>query len=417
MRNLHHLLLLTLSAFPFTTLASSSDEPATSTEPMQDSGSTFTFVMASSSVTEEAPKFKLSPTGVVLVDGALYAPDGDGFSDGMSIPDVRLGLKGSYGNWSGRIDIGFGYGKLSMKDIYLQYTFTNTNNYLRAGYFVHQFGLNAATSSTMKPTGESATSDDFTKSTGRNLGISFVLDRPKFFMGVSGITATGGIGETSGLGRTSIGALGRFVYRPFASTGKVLQIGVSPWYQSPLHKATPTGDGHTEMNAGYFSFSANFPTRVSTVEMLGTGNIEDARGVFKLTPEWLLSYDRFALEGQYYFMNVARHNMKSYSAQGVYTYLRGLIFGQKSYGYSHGDAGLATPADKTLECVLGYNYTDGNKNGIKAGITNDYSVTFNYYINKYFLARLAYHYTDVRNSAVTFDRHVNIVQIRLQAKF
>ena len=44
-------------------------------------------------------------------------------------------------------------------------------------------------------------------------------------------------------------------------------------------------------------------------------------------------------------------------------------------------------------------------------------MTVNYYINKYVLARLAWHYTDVRNSSVMFDRHVNMVQVRLQAKF
>ena len=39
--------------------------------------------------------------------------------------------------------------------------------------------------------------------------------------------------------------------------------------------------------------------------MLGA-DIEDARGVFKLSPELVLSKGRLALESQYYFMNVSR---------------------------------------------------------------------------------------------------------------
>lgn len=366
----------------------------------------------------EKPKFKFTPTGVAMFDGAVYGPDGDGFNDGVAVPDIRLGGKATFGNWLARVDIGFGFGKLSLKDVFLQYNFEGTNNLIRAGYFVHQFGLNAATSSCLKPTGEAQPVDDFFKATGRNLGVQFILDIPQWFVGVSGMADGAYVTQTTNAtGRVSIGAIGRFVWRPFMETGKVVQIGVSPWYQTAMHHTVTEGH-HIYTNGSYFTFGANFPTRVAKVAMLGTGNIEDAKNVFKVTPELLLSYDRFAVESQYYFMNVARDNgLGSYQAQGVYGMLRGLIFGDSAYKYSHADAGLAVPGANTLECVLGYSYTDANKNGIRGGISNDYSVTLNYYFNKYFLARLAWHYTDVRNSSVMFNRHVNIVQIRLQAKF
>jgi len=69
--------------------------------------------------------------------------------------------------------------------------------------------------------------------------------------------------------------------------------------------------------------------------------------------------------------------------------------------------------------VLGYNYTDGNdsKAGIYGGRVNDASMTLTYYINKYMLARLRYSYTDLKNCAGVPDRHVNIIQARLQFKF
>lgn len=362
------------------------------------------------------PKFKFSPAGRILFDAAYYAPGKDGFAPGVAVPDIRIGGKASYGQWTAKLDIGFGYGKLSMKDIFIQYTFKGTNNLLRGGYFVHQYGLNAATSSSFKPSGEAPTSDDFFAATGRNLGIQFVLDLPKFFMGVSGITGTGlGGDNTATTGHTSFGALGRFVWRPLAREGAVVQVGVSPWIQSAFKKDVEV-DG-VKQTTSSFTYSANYPTRVAKVKAIGV-TVDDARSVFKLTPELLLSYDRFALESQYYFMNIARKNSNTaYQAQGVYGLFRTLILGDSKYSYSHGDAGLALPKPKTLELVLGYNYTNANKAGINGGILNDYSVTLNYYINKYMLCRLAWHYADTRSSAYTPNRHVNIIQARIQFKF
>lgn len=417
-----HLPLFVMALLPAVTATAASSELVEENDLLNapiPAESTAVESIVATAATPSEPTFKFTPAGRVLMDAAMYAPDGDGFADGAALPDIRIGGKASYGDWSAKLDIGFGYSKLSLKDVYMQYSFPGTNNLIRAGYFVHQFGLNAATSSSFKPTGEAPLSDNFFNATGRNLGVMFVLDRPQFFMGVSGIVAGTSINTPSNeQGKVSAGVLGRFVWRPLAETGKVVQIGVSPWYETPFHKSTSTGDGHSTVGSPYFNFSTNFPTRVAQVKALGTGNIDDARGLVKLTPELVLSYSRFALEGQYYWMNVARKGeYHHYSAQGVYGLLRGLICGDSEYSYSHGDAGLAIPKPKTLEVVLGYNYTDGNKNGIYGGITNNYSVTFNYYINKYMMARLGWSYNDVRNSSVMFDRHVNIIQARLQFKF
>lgn len=177
-------------------------------------------------------------------------------------------------------------------------------------------------------------------------------------------------------------------------------------------------DGHTYSSPGYFDFNAGFPTRVCKTTML-KGDVTNARSVFKLSPEILLAKGRFAVEGQYYYMNVARKdNLENYKASGAYGLLRGVLIGG-DYGYSHADAGLATPGPKSLEVVLGYNYTDAScrKSGIMGGITNDASVTLNYYFNKYILGRLRYSYTNVKNGVAHPDRHVNTIQARIQVIF
>ncbi len=366
----------------------------------------------------EEPKFKFTPTGRILADGAVYAPDGDAFADGVAIPDVRIGAKVSYGKWSGKIDIGYGFGKLSMKDVFIQYGF-NPENYVKVGYFVHQFGLNAATSSSMKPSMEVSSCDTYFNATGRNLGIQYVHDKDAFFAGVSVMAGTSISTPASDYGKVSVGATTRLVWRPYHEEGRVVQVGMSGWYQSAMHKKLTDDEGNPYVSPGFFDFSCQFPTRVSKVNMLGA-NVSDAKGLVKLSPEILLSKDRFALEGQYYYMNVDRKDgLHSYSAQGAYGLLRALICGDSSYAYSHGDAGLAKPGGKTLECVLGYSYTNGydSKSQIFGGISNDYSVTLNYYLNKYITCRLRYSYTNVWGSDVMHKRHENIIQARIMFKF
>ena len=136
----------------------------------------------------------------------------------------------------------------------------------------------------------------------------------------------------------------------------------------------------------------------------------------------MLIHNNFALEAQYYYMNIARKDgLHNYRAQGAYGLFRTLLIGD-NYGYSHADCGMATPAARSLELVLGYNYTNASDSraGIFGGISNDASCTINYYINKYMIARLRYSYTNVRDRIVEGllpSRHVNTIEARVQIIF
>ncbi len=366
-------------------------------------------------------KFTFKPAGRILADGALFFPDGHDFADGVALPDIRIGGKASYGDWSAKADIGFGYGKLSLKDIYIQYDLpASVSGFLRLGYFVHQFGYQAATSSSMKCSFEAPIADTFFAATGRNIGLMYVYDKGPFFAGVSAICGTQLTKTANEQGKVSVGGVTRLVWRPVQADGNLVQVGMSAWYQTAFHNQIKDEEGNaTGTSAGYFDWSANFPTRVDKVSLL-KADVSDARGVVKLSPELILSKDRFALESQFYWMDVNRkHNLNAYTAKGVYGLARILLFGDRSYGYSHADAGLATPGSKTFEAVIGYNYTDAScsKAGIRGGVANDYSVTLNYYINKYMIARLRWSYTQQRDCAFAPDRHVNIIQARIQFKF
>lgn len=367
-----------------------------------------------------APKrFKVEPVGRIMADGAVYAPDGNGFTDGVAIPDLRVGVKASFGNWSAKAEIGFGYFKLSVKDVFLQYDF-NRDNLLRGGYFIHQFGLQSATSASYKCAFDQPTSDSFVQGMTRNLGVQYILNKPKFFMGVSAIFGNEADITSKGVSRTSIGGVGRFLWKPVAREGAIAQIGVSAWYQTPTQFKSIVYDNGTERTiyASEWNFSSNFPTKVVKVKMLEANLESNAGNELKISPELLLSYGRFVLESQYYYLNVDRHaGLPSFQAHGTYAWLRCLLLGETSYRYSRSEACLATPARKTLEVVLGYDYTDASHKDIRGGISNDFSLSLNYYLNKYVLFRLGYRYDYVRDSQVSPNRHVNMIQARVQVKF
>ncbi len=373
--------------------------------------------ISDSAAVPDAPKFKITPAGRVLLDGAVIMPEGEGLTSGFTAPDVRAGAKMSYGRWASTVEVGFTYGKIGMKDVFIQYKWDD-RNLIKVGHMIHKFGLTTSTSSSMKPSMEEPTTASFFD-LGYHPGIMFVHSGPQFYGTLSAVMAEASwTGPANDQGRSSYGGVTRLVYRPLRSSRLILHAGISGWLQSAWHKSLQDDDGNETVSPGYFDFKASFPTRVSRTTML-QANITDARHVMKLSPELLIGRGRLALESQYFYMNVARrHGLPSYSASGAYAMLRGIVLGG-DYSYDLNACGLATPRPRTLEVVAAYNYTDAScrRSNINGGITNDASVTFNYYINKYMLARLRYSYTDVRCSDLHPRRHANILQARLQVIF
>lgn len=367
----------------------------------------------------EPAKLKFRPTGRILIDGALFIPDNNTFVDGVAMPDIRLGGIAAYRNFLAKIDIGYGSGKLSMKDVYIAYS-PNEENLFQLGYFVHQFGLNASTSSSTKPTMIQTTSDNFFGATRRNFGFMYRLNKGNYFLGTSLYTSAGSIlNSPREHGKINVGVMERFVWRPFHSFGNIIQVGFSSCYSSAKHTSIEDEEGNRQTSPGFLDYSAPFPTQVNNIPML-SADVQNARGVVKLTPEILLSKNRFAVESQYYYMNVFRNmNLAPYTAYGTYVSFRTLILGDKRYSYSSSVAGLAIPAPKTLECVLNFDYTNAccSKADILGGIAKDYSLTFNYYLNKYITFRLRYSFTDFRGSSVQPDRKENIIQARAMFLF
>ncbi|MDE6825259.1 MAG: hypothetical protein K2J18_00690, partial [Paramuribaculum sp.] len=119
-------------------------------------------------------KLHIAPTGRIMLDAAAYSPRKDLFTNGVAIPDIRLGIESSYGDWSARIDACLAYGKISMRDIYIEYQPSATHRFT-GGYITPEFGLNTPVQSCMKSSMEEMTSDVFTNATGRNIALMYTL--------------------------------------------------------------------------------------------------------------------------------------------------------------------------------------------------------------------------------------------------
>lgn len=376
-----------------------------------------TAMASTMAIAQDTPKFEIRPTGRILIDGALYAsPQKSDFKDGVAIPDARLGVKMKYGKWDAKIDVGFAYNKVGLKDLYIGYNF-NDKSLIRVGSFIHQYGLQSATSSSMKCTMEEPVSNAVFNDS-RQLGVMYVYYPDKFLITASAHaepSATTVILTPDQFTQEGYGFRSRMVYRPIHSDGVTVQVGVSGGFASPQRHADIDG---VDVHDG-FQFKSNFPTRVSQVTALNAV-VDHSMNLWKFTPELLLSYGRVALESQYFYNQVnRRNNLHHFTGQGAYAIARGLLFGDTRYGYSLYDGGLTTPGPKTLECVLGYNYTklSDAKAGIFGGRMNDFSVTFNYYINKYMTARLHYSYTHTWDRAGQKSMTLNGFMARLQVLF
>lgn len=374
-------------------------------------GATVALSLLFPSMAKTQDEFKVSPSGRILLDGGLFDSDNKSFVDGVAVPDLRIGAKASYGKYKAKLDIGYSYGKVSLKDVFVERQLTSSS-LIRAGYFVHQFGLQSATSSSMKITMEEPASNEaFFNS--RLIGAMYIHDKGNFFAAGSVHVEGEAMKQSSDqLGSQGYGAMTRLVYRPLRDNGTIFHVGISGAYESPRYNS------NEELSHKSYVLGANFPTRIAKVKAL-QATITDAKHLYKFTPELLAAYGPVGIETQYYYLSVDRNNgSENYKASGAYGILRGLILGG-NYKYSTSDSGLATPGAGSLEAVVSYNYTDmsDRKAEILGGRLNDVAVGMNYYINKYMIWRFRYSYTHVTNRANVENQTLNSFQTRFQIIF
>lgn len=356
-------------------------------------------------------KLVVKPSGRILMDAAFLNSSNKTVDeqcvDGVNVPDIRIGMKVSYGKWEGKADIGYARGSVSPKDIFIQYNF-NKQNFLRGGYFVHQFGYQSATSSSFKVSMEEPETHSAFGVGGRLVGLMYEHSDNKF-MGTGSIytDAQSFKKQTNHTGYQGSGLLTRLVYHPLIEKGNLFHVGIGLNYELAAE------------NRSNMEFKAPYPVRVAGINAIGA-KITDAKSDFKFSGELMAAKGHVGIEGQYIFMNVDRKgDAKSYNAWGAYGNLRFLL--NNEYEYVKNDAGIATPAPKSWELVAAYNYTDMNdaKAGFHGGKLSDWALTMNYYINKYMIWRVSGHIVRAGESDYSgFNKNTfRVIETRLQFKF
>lgn len=356
-------------------------------------------------------KLVVKPSGRILMDAAFLNSSNKAVDeqcvDGVNVPDIRIGMKVSYGKWEGKADIGYARGSVSPKDIFIQYNF-NKQNFLRGGYFVHQYGYQSATSSSFKVSMEEPETHSAFGVGGRLVGLMYEHSDNKF-MGTGSIytDAQSFKKQTNHTGYQGSGFLTRLVYHPLIEKGNLFHVGIGLNYELAAE------------NRSNMEFKAPYPVRVAGINAIGA-KITDAKNDFKFSGELMAAKGHVGIEGQYIFMNVDRKgDAKSYNAWGAYGNLRFLL--NNEYEYVKNDAGIATPAPKSWELVAAYNYTDMNdaKAGFHGGKLSDWALTMNYYINKYMIWRVSGHIVRAGESDYSgFNKNTfRVIETRLQFKF
>ena len=356
-------------------------------------------------------KLVVKPSGRILMDAAFLNSSNKAVDeqcvDGVNVPDIRIGMKVSYGKWEGKADIGYARGSVSPKDIFIQYNF-NKQNFLRGGYFVHQFGYQSATSSSFKVSMEEPETHSAFGVGGRLVGLMYEHSDDKF-MGTGSVytDAQSFKKQTNQTGYQGTGFLTRLVYHPLIEKGNLFHVGIGLNYELAAE------------NRSNMEFKAPYPVRVAGINAIGA-KITDAKNDFKFSGELMAAKGHVGIESQYIFMNVDRKgDAKSYNAWGAYGNLRFLL--NNEYEYVKNDAGIATPAPKSWELVAAYNYTDMNdaKAGFHGGKLSDWALTMNYYINKYMIWRVSGHIVRAGESDYSgFNKNTfRVIETRLQFKF
>lgn len=362
---------------------------------------------------QEEPKLIVKPSGRILFDAAYIDPQHqeDQLNSGVGIPDMRVGVGFTYGQWKGKIDMGYAYGKVNMKDVFLQYDI-DKKNFIRGGYFIHQYGYQSCTSSSFKETMEEPHSNAVFNND-RMIGLMYEHTEDKFLATASVVVETDAMKQTSdATDKQALGAMTRLVYHPTIERGNMFHVGISGGIEGARYSSDK------ELNHKQFTLSTRWPMRVAKVNAQQTV-VTDAKLMYKFSPELLYSKGRFAIIGQYFWNRITRESgLHNFTGSGAYVTLRGLIKG-RDYSYTKTDGGLATPDPGNMELCLQYNYTSLSdaSAGIYGGYLNDWALCYNFYPNKYMIWRVRASYTKVTNRSGFEDNHATILETRFQVKF
>jgi phosphate-selective porin OprO/OprP len=402
----------------------------------------------------------------MMADVAYYHSDFTPLKSGASLTDARIRTSMAFKDWYFYADFGFGGGKFSQKNIFLQYNWLTPDksghHAIKAGYYNDAMSMARNTSLgsyhfISRPGSASALSD------GRALGVTYKFYNKNFFAN-QGVFSENAYNKQEA-GYNGIAVSGRWLYRPVNDANETFHIGAKARFGH-------LGGGEVYNNTLKKTLTLGQPleTYVDEDESFISAELPWANNVISVGAEALYMNKDFFIRGEYNWKHVTKKrdtyslfidaqdnidgwgSLEAWSAanplrnnnfHGAYVEAGYKIFGP-AYKYNNADALLGGLDGKALEVVVRFNYTGlndvvkgeyysaGRDQYYPSGYVEDwpyasssvgggniYSGTIgaNYSFNKYVAVMLDYTYSRIDRDKLPYDKNVHAVQGRVVFSF
>ena len=424
-------------------------------------------------INNEEKQVKFTVGARFMADAALYNTEFTPLHSGASITDARIRTSMSYGqNWYFYADFGFGGGKFSQKNIFLQYSTPGANNEathaIKVGYYNDPAGTMAAQSSLGSYHFISRPGMASSLGEGRELGITYKYSSNNLFL-YQGVFTEDQYNRVAA-GYDGITLSGRWLYRNAENASNAWHFGASARYAKLGGGEEVTTKGATVLKRT-LSLGQTLETYVDQNKKFSSCVLPWANEVIDLGAEALYVNKDFFLRAEYKhkFVTKKRDSYKIFIASqdnidgwgdpelwetankirtnnfnGAYVEAGYKIFGN-DYTYNKFDGVLNGLNGKSLEVVARFNYTGLNDltkgeyysagrdqyyadgflvdwpatGATSVGGGNIYSTTLglNYAFNKYAQVMLDYTWHRIDIDRLPHDKNVHAVQARVQFTF
>ncbi|MDD6851814.1 MAG: hypothetical protein PUD64_06305 [Bacteroidales bacterium] len=406
-----------------------------------------------------------------MADAAYYHTDFTPLQSGASITDARIRTSMTYGqNWYFYADFGFGNGKFSQKNIFLQYATKNASDAthaIKVGYYNDPAGSMARQTSLGSYHFISRAGMSNAIGAGRELGITYKYSSNNWFL-YQGVFTENQYNKIDA-GFNGYALSGRWLYRQLDCCNK-FHVGVNARF---LH----LGGGETVVTKGSsvlkktFAMGQSLETYVDEDEQFVGCELPWANNVIDLGAEALYLNKNFFVRGEFKHRIVTKsrdsykifiasqdnidgwgdielwenaNKLKTNHFNGAYIEAGYKLFGG-DYKYNKFDGVMGGLDGKSLEIVARFNYTGlndltegeyfsaGRNQYYAAGYMEDwpgtgatsvgggdvYSTTVgvNYSFNKFAQVMLDYTWHKLDKDFLPYDKNIHQVQARVQFTF
>ena len=401
-----------------------------------------------------------------MADAAYYHTDFTPMQSGAAISDARIRTSLTYQNWYFYADFGFGGGKFSQKNIFLQYAQEDSKggrHAIKGGYYNDAAGSMARNTSLGSYHFISRAGATNALGEGRELGITYKYTNDHF-LAYQGVFTENQYNKIEA-GYNGLVFSGRYLYRPIIDENQTLAIGGNVRFQH-------VGGGVAEDNVlkKTVKLGQSMETFVDEDEQFVSCELPWAENVFDAGAEVLYHNQKMFVRGEYLYKHVTKKRdsktlfdasnnnidtwgtldawitanpLRSNNFHGGYIEAGYMIFG-KPYSYDKNEGVLRGLSGRSLEVVGRFNYTglndivkgeyysvgrnqyypDGymadwpyNSSSVGGGAVRSYTLGLNYSFNKFAQVMVDYTYHHLTKDFLPYDKNFHQVQARLQFVF